>query len=741
MSNALLSSKVAILEEEPSIRPIDAVQTSIVAAIGITERGPIATPTMITGWDEFKATFGGYTADSDLALAAAGFFENGGQFLVVCRTVHYTDPSNPASKTSAKGTLNLLTAATGPTAGSVTGSQVEPFNLEPGDTLSVVIDGGGAQVATFTATAAARVSAAENFVLTNGMTLTVSVDGGPVQTIAFTTAEFVSIGAATAEEVAAVINAKITGASATVTGGGTTVTITSDRRGSGSGINVTGGTANAQLAFTTGNVAGTGNVSNIDAVTAAEVVTVLEAAVTAPGATSTVVSGAVRISSDTTGGSSSVLVQASSSADDELGFDNATHSGGTGAAVNTLRVDGKTDGSYANDLEIQIAAATSGESDRFDFRVIDDGVVLEFFPNLSMIDTAENYVETVINGSGGSNLVAVVDLDAATTQRPANGTFGPLASGNDGLAGLVDADFIGDPSGLTGIRALDNYADASILIVPGQATSAIQNAMITYCEVTRDMSMFAILDSPEGYSSTQIITYVESTAGLLGLSEFGAMYWPRVKVSNPNRTIFGATDTITVAPSGIVAGVFARTDASQPGGVYVPPAGIEKGITRGVLGYETEEVFNERRRDLVYPKRINILTTFRGAPKHIDGSRTLKSNGLFPFVAQRRGAIFIEQSVKNGTQYARHQNNTPKLRRTVIRSIRQFLIGEMKVGAFASEDPDTAFYIDFSDKLNPASEVAAGRMNGRVGLAFNTPAEWLVIRFTRDTRALEAELG
>ena len=36
------------------------------------------------------------------------------------------------------------------------------------------------------------------------------------------------------------------------------------------------------------------------------------------------------------------------------------------------------------------------------------------------------------------------------------------------------------------------------------------------------------------------------------------------------------------------------------------------------------------KRDLVYPKRINPLTTGPGMPRYIDGSRTLKSTGNFP---------------------------------------------------------------------------------------------------------------
>lgn len=743
MSNALLSSKIAILEEAPGIRSIDAVQTSVVAMIGITERGPLGVPTLVTSWEEYVSIFGGYTADGTVALAAFGFFENGGQFLYVVRTVHYTDPATPGSATSDVGTLTLDTAAAAPSAGSVTSSNLEPFDLEPAQTLVIAVDGSAPDTATFNAAAAARVSAAETFTLTNGMTLTLTVDGGALQTIAFLTAEFVDISNATAEEVAAVINAKINGAFATVTGGGTTVTITSDTRGTGSHINVTGGTANAELAFTTGDIAGTGNVADIDAVTVAEVKTIVEAAMS-PGVTVTNVGGAARISSNTTGASSSVQVQASSTADTPMGYDNATHSGSSGAAADTLRVDGKTDGTYANSLQIKIADATSGEAERFDLQVIDDGLIVETFPNLSMVDTDSRFAESVINSTtgGGSNLVAVTDLDSvAASQRPANGTFGPLTGGSDGLSGLVDADFIGSSVGKTGIRSLDEIQGVSLLAVPGQATAAIQNAMITYCEVTRDMSMFAILDPPAGQSATGIITYYESTAAVLGISEFGAAYWPRVKVLNPNRTVFGNVDQIVVAPSGIIAGVYTRIDASKPGGVYDPPAGSETAIMRGVLGFETEEVKNEAKRDLVFPKRINILTSFPGAAPHIDGSRTLKGNGNFPYVSQRRGAIFIEQSVKAGTEFARHQNNTPKLRRTVEKSVRSFLLIQLRNGAFASEDPDAAFFVDVSDKLNPPSEINGGRLNARVGLAFNTPAEFLVFRFTKDTRALDQELA
>lgn len=735
MSNALLSSKVAILEEEPRVRTIDAVQTSIVAMVGITERGPIGVPTLVTSFDEFRDIFGGFTADADLTLAAQGFFENEGQFLYVIRTVHYTDPATPGTKTSAAAQVNLQTAASGPTAGSITGTETEPFDLDPGDTLVIDVDGGGAVVATFDAAAASVTGGnTETFALTDGWSFSFDVNG-VTQTVTFNTAEFGDIANATAAEVAAVINAEAEGIQATVNAGA--VVITTDRKGTSATIDNFSdntGTPVATLGFTAASDTGTGDVANIDEVTVAEVKALVEADVA--GLTVNDVGGAVQIVSNTTGAGSSIQVTGASTADAKFGFDNAVHSGTTGAAVNTLQVDGKYDGEYANDLQIQVAPATSGETERFDLTVLDNGLIAEFFPNVTMIDTEDRYVEDVVNqGDEESQLITVTDLDAvASSQRPADGTSANMAGGDNGLTGLADTDFLGDSAGATGIRALDTVQDVNILLVPGQATSAVHNGMIAYCEDTRNGSMFAVLDPPSGSSATGIITYVETTALLLGLSEFGAIYWPRVKVLNPSTGVFGNVDNITVPPSGHVAGVYARTDASRPGGVYIPPAGIENGILRGVVGFETDEVFDEAKRDLVFPKRINILTSFPGAPRHIDGARTLKSGGNFPYVPQRRGAIFIEQSIKNGIEFARHQNNTPKLRRTVERTIRGFLLIQMENDAFASRDPDTAFFVDFSDKIQTS---AKNRMDGRVGLAFSDPAEFIVIRFSRDTRALE----
>lgn len=749
MTAELLASKVVVQEEAPEVSTIEGVPTSYLGMVGVTEKGPVGVATLCTSFADFRRTFGGDVASAVACSAARGFFGNGGRVLYFTRTVHYTDPALPSSKTSAKATLDLDTPTTAPSPGTVLGTIAAPFLLVPGDTLDIAIDGGAPATATFDAAAATlTASSSETYTLSDGMTLTVKIDGGGAQTVTFDTAEFVDITNATAAEVAAVMNAELTGCHVDTTGGAPR--ITSDLQGTDSEIEVTGGTANTQLNFATAPVSGTGDVADIENVTFTEVKTVVEADVA--GCTVTSESGQVRITTNAVPpAASSVQVQASSTADTKMGFDNATHSGDAGTAQATLTVDGLYDGAYANDIRVLIAPATSGVASEFNLSVEDNGIIVETFPNVTMDASADRYVETVVNDDdNGSNYVAVTDLGLAGTaadKRPANspGTppvpFGPLTGGDDGLAGLVDVDFIGDDAGKTGIRALDLVQDVNLLAIPDRPTTAVHNAMVEYCEVTRDLSMFPILDPPLGEDASGIVTYVQSTAALEGLSEFGAIYWPQVKVINPNTSVFGNDAQITVPPSGHIAGMFARTAGARVGGVYDPPAGVERGQLFGVVGLETDEVLEEARRDLVFPHRINPIQKPPGASIIVDGARTLKSSGNFPSVSERRGVIFIEQSIKRGIQFARNSNNDEALRERVDRTISNFLVSQMRVGAFRSKEPEKAFFVDVSDALNPPSEQFAGKLNARIGLATQKIAEFIVLSFSQDTRALDEELA
>jgi uncharacterized protein len=83
------------VEEIPSSnKPIQGGSTSTAGMVGMTARGPVGTPTLVSSWGAFTKTFGGYlnplvfTGGKDaLPYAVEGFFDNQGARVFVVRVV------------------------------------------------------------------------------------------------------------------------------------------------------------------------------------------------------------------------------------------------------------------------------------------------------------------------------------------------------------------------------------------------------------------------------------------------------------------------------------------------------------------------------------------------------------------------------------------------------------------------------------------------------------------------------
>jgi hypothetical protein len=733
MGGALLSSKIVNQEEEPSLRAIPATKTAVIAAIGITERGPIGVATLCQSWEDYVKNFGSFLLTSDLPLAIWGIYQQDrGAWVYVTRTVHYTDLDAP-THTGVKAAVNIPGTSAVASAGAVTGSAAAPINLEPGQTLDIHVDedGGGSEVATFDAARATRAGSGLAIVALNTLTLLFKIDGGDQQTVTFTAAE------TTVALVVDKINDTILNGVAVVNAG--EVDIRGSIRGTSGSVEIVGGTALTEIGHTVGTTSGSGDVANINAVTLAEIQAVIAADITT--ATITVTqegTGEITLTSDTSGVSSSVQVEVASTATG-FGFDNLLHSGTASTTSTTLIATGADEGTYFEALRVVIAAASNGVATYFNMTVqTSAGIILETFPNCqSADDSADDFVEAVVTRIGSRYMDVA---DQATTVRPDNGTYTPTG-GDDGLTSIDANDYLGTAAGQTGIHSFDTVETITILTIPGQSGSALHNGMLTYCETDREGLVFAVLDPPASQTPAQIVTYVKTTAALKGASEFGAIYWPEIKVQNPNKTIFGTGDTVTVPPAAWVAGVYSKVDDAREGGIYDPPAGVERGRITGLQGFENDDVLREEVRDLIVPELINPITALENHGRFIDGVETLKADGNFPTIAERRGVSYMQSRVKDGTQFARHSNNDASLRARLFRTVFNFLRNQMMLGAFRTKEPQTAFFVDVSEALNPPSEVALFKVNGRIGLATQKPAKFIIWSWSQDTRALDDELA
>jgi hypothetical protein len=735
-----LASEVLITQRKRGVRPIPTGSVTTLFMAAICERGPIGEATFAQDEAEWEDQHGGYIADGNGRIAAKGFFDGGGKRLYTSRIVHLGTSSDPTTKTSAKGSLMLQTEPLVASAGTVLGATPEFWSLQNGDDLDISIDGAGALTATFLASAATVTGANTGpFNLTDTWSFSFDTQAG-TQTITLDAGEFVNIAAATPEEVAAVINAEAVGIQAGVSANA--VTITTDKLGTGATLGSfadVNGTPLAVLGFTGLSNTGGGNVGDITAVTAAEAHAVVDAVLSAVA--------------DTV-----IEVVATSSADDEFGFDNATHVGTDAGAVDTLLIEGESDGDYINQYSPRITAVGGGF---FTLELLRENLAEVRIPGLTMDPDSDRYVEKVVNegviGTPASTLIRVTDQNAAASvedRAPAAGTFGPITGGDDGLSGLVDSDFSGGygGNGRTGLRVFDAL-EADLLICPDRATSAVQNAMITYADITRNGQLFVILDPPAGLTPLAMVSYVLITADLKNATENAAIYYPRITITNPSVDVFGSDlETIPIPPSGHIAGLYARTDASIPvGGTFIQPAGTDIGKPAGMIGWEPlageaqHPVLIKENRELLFPNNINpISREIKGDQStgiFLDGARNLDIRGNWPSVGQRRGAMWVEGRVQPGLAYTRHKNIKKKLRREAQRTVEQFLTQVAKGGELASEVPSEAFRVDFGDGLNTAATKKARTTRGSISLATNEPNEFTNIDMGPFDGALEAELA
>ncbi|WP_086565875.1 phage tail sheath family protein [Streptomyces africanus] len=156
-----LTPGVYVEEVQSGARPIEGVGTAVAAFVGFAENGPFHTPTLVTSWDQYTQTFGGFTEGTYLPLAVHGYFSNGGGAAYIVRI---GGPAEDASAPSPVGGSRAANAAAEPVAlggfllaakPGVTGVSVEVADVDgenpPEDRFKVLVRQGDQVVETYEA--------------------------------------------------------------------------------------------------------------------------------------------------------------------------------------------------------------------------------------------------------------------------------------------------------------------------------------------------------------------------------------------------------------------------------------------------------------------------------------------------------------------------------------------------------------------------------------------------------------
>jgi len=263
------------------------------------------------------------------------------------------------------------------------------------------------------------------------------------------------------------------------------------------------------------------------------------------------------------------------------------------------------------------------------------------------------------------------------------------------------------PGARTGLKCFEEIDEISLVSAPGVISPAVQDALLTHCEVRKDR--FAVLDSPET---------VQGGVDRLPRprdSKYGAYYFPWIQVYDPER------GNVYVPPSGHVLGVYARTDNER--GVHKAPANE---IVRGALGLRYQISRGEQ--DILNPRGINCIRLMQGGGIRIWGARTLSSDPSWRYINVRRLFIMVETSIERATQWVVFEPNDFRLWKRVTRTISSFLTLIWRQGALMGETPEKAFYVKCDEETNPPEVVDVGQLIVEIGLAPVKPAEFVIFR-------------
>jgi phage tail sheath protein FI len=205
-------------------------------------------------------------------------------------------------------------------------------------------------------------------------------------------------------------------------------------------------------------------------------------------------------------------------------------------------------------------------------------------------------------------------------------------------------------------------------------------------------------------------------------SRNAATYFPPVRIVDP----LDGLRPRAMAPSGSIAGVYARTDATR--GVWKAPAGTDATLN-GVLDLALP--VNDLENGQVNPLGVNVLRSFPAYGRVIWGARTRKGADAqadeYKYIPVRRLALFLEESLYRGTQWVVFEPNDEPLWAQIRLNLGAFMHGLFRQGAFQGTTPQEAYFVKCDKETTTQADRNLGIVNILVGFAPLKPAEFVVL--------------
>jgi len=281
----------------------------------------------------------------------------------------------------------------------------------------------------------------------------------------------------------------------------------------------------------------------------------------------------------------------------------------------------------------------------------------------------------------------------------------------------------GGPNKRSGLSCFKDISEVAILIAPGITKPAIQQELLAYAEAA---NIFTILDAPrtlDGLSDYGLSTNLPGLAGLSAkcASKQSALYFPWVNVYDADND-----KDISIAPSGAVAGVYARVDNSR--GVHKAPANEPLRLVTSL-----EYTLSDTEQETLNMNGINVIRDFSDIGINVWGARTTVSmiDPEWRYINVRRLFNMIEKTIEDNSKWAVFEPNDSKLWGSLTRNTKAFLLRLFDAGAFAGNSPDQGFFVKCDASTNPQENIDAGVVTVEIGIAPVKPAEFIVFKISQ----------
>ena len=188
--------------------------------------------------------------------------------------------------------------------------------------------------------------------------------------------------------------------------------------------------------------------------------------------------------------------------------------------------------------------------------------------------------------------------------------------------------------------------------------------------------------------------------------------------------------TVTLPPSGAVAGIYAQVDHRR--GVWKSPANMPlEAVVRPKIKYSDEDQAPMNVDDSS-GKSINVIRTFGNKGTLLWGARTLDGNNDgWRYIATRRLFIKIERDLKQITSAAITQANHSRTWAKVKTAIESYLDQLWQNGALSGTKATDAYFA----QIGLGETMTEQDLNIKVGVAVFQPAEFITVTFTPKTLA------